>query len=41
VTWGKTELRAVAYGKAAEGGTVKVFLKPEGVKLFRDGKRIR
>ncbi|MEZ0318868.1 MAG: ABC transporter ATP-binding protein, partial [Pyrobaculum sp.] len=41
VTWGKTELRALAYGNFKEGQTANVYLRKEGVKLFRNGMRIR
>ena len=41
VKWEKTELRAVMYSKLREGGSARVHLKKEGVKLFRDGLNIK
>ena len=40
VKWEKTELRAVKYSKLREGDSARVYLKKEGVKLFRDGVNI-
>ncbi len=40
VKWEKTELRAVMYSKLREGDSARVYLKREGVKLFRDGVNI-
>ncbi len=40
VKWEKTELRAVMYSKLREGDSARVYLKKEGVKLFRDGVKI-
>jgi ABC-type sugar transport system ATPase subunit len=40
VKWEKTELRAVMYSKLREGDSARVYLKKEGVKLFRDGVSI-
>ena len=37
---GKTELRTVMYSKLREGDSARVYLKKEGVKLFRDGVKI-
>jgi carbohydrate ABC transporter ATP-binding protein, CUT1 family (TC 3.A.1.1.-) len=41
VKWGTTELRALMYIKLREGETAKVFLRSDGVKLFRDGVRLK
>ncbi|MCC6067283.1 MAG: ABC transporter ATP-binding protein [Pyrobaculum sp.] len=40
VAWEKTELRALMYSKLKEGDLARVFLRREGVKLFRDGVRV-
>lgn len=40
VRWEKTELRAVAYSKVGEGELVNVYVRRDGVKLFRDGVRV-
>jgi len=40
VKWEKTELRAVMYSKLREGDSARVYLKKEGVRLFRDGVSI-
>jgi len=40
VAWQKTELRALMYSKLKEGDLARVFLRREGIKLFRDGVRV-
>jgi ABC-type sugar transport system ATPase subunit len=40
VRWERTEIRAAMYNKLREGDAARVFLRKEGVKLFRDGVRV-
>ncbi|ABP49920.1 MULTISPECIES: glucose ABC transporter ATP-binding protein GlcV [Pyrobaculum] len=40
IKWEKSEMRAIAYDKVKEGSIVKVFLRKDNVKLFKDSIRI-
>ncbi|ABL88463.1 carbohydrate ABC transporter ATP-binding protein, CUT1 family [Pyrobaculum islandicum DSM 4184] len=41
VKWERTELRTVVYNRVKEGDLAKVYLKRDGIKLFKDGIRVR